>query len=670
MSYSSEEETDLSEPELEEYADRCYKELKNGKEKVKVLDELFRCPYCPSKKKQDYSYKDLLQHASGVGKGLHSRDLRKKGMHLGLVRYMEEGLGQQGLSAQSMMETTEPPQDRDVNELFVWPWMGIVANVPHYWKDGRYVSESGSRLREDLTGRGFNPVRVHPLWNHRGFSGYAIVEFNRDWPGFNKAMLFEKSYEANRRGKRDYYAAKHTRDGLYGWVAREDDFNTNGIIGEHLRKTGDMKSISEIEAEEKRKTTKLVSNLTNVIDVKNQRLKEIECKYNETFISLNNLMTEKDKMHQAYNEEIRKMQKSAREQLEKTFKEHEKITFHLEGQKRELEEHEKELGKREAYNENERRKLYLEKQMNEKATLEQKKANEKVLRLAEDQKSEKEKLHKRILELEKKLDAKQALELEIERMRGALLVMKHMGEDGDMEIEDKMHNIQKNLKEKEEELEDLEALNQALVVKERKSNDELQEARKELIDALKEQQSSRALIGVKRIGELDNKPFHDFAKRKFSKKEADEKAVELCSQWEDYLRDPSWHPFKVVMIEGGKDHKRIASYPCRKCSRLFYSSSINFIFINIWLTSLYHLTVCAKEIIDEEDEKLKELKNDFGDEVYMAVIAALVEMNEYNPSGRYIIPELWNYQYERKAKLKEVVSYILKQWTVHKRRKN
>ncbi|CAK9188251.1 unnamed protein product [Ilex paraguariensis] len=645
------------------YADRCYKELKNAKVKVKVLDELFRCPYCPSKKKQDYCYKDLLQHVSGVGKGLHSRDLTKKGMHLGLVRYMEEDLGQQGLSAQSMIETTEPPKGRDVNELFVWPWMGIVANPPHSWKDGRYVSESGSRLREDLTGRGFSPVRVHPLWNHRGFSGYAIVEFNRDWPGFNKAMLFEKNYEANHRGKRDYYAAKHTRDGLYGWVAREDDFNTNGIIGEHLRKTGDMKSISEIEAEEKHKTTKLVSNLTNVIDIKNQRLKEVECKYNETFISLNNLMTEKDKMHQAYNEEIRKMQKNARDQLEKTFKEHEKITLHLVGQKRELEEHEKELGKREAYNENDRRMLYLEKQMNEKATLEQKKANEKVLRLAVDQKSEKEKLHKRILELEKKLDAKQALELERERMRGALLVMKHMGEDGDMEIEDKMHTIQENLKEKEEELEYLEALNQALVVKERKISDELQEARKELIDAkasnefsliniiqkqlgktnendiatcaLKEE-SSPNLIGVKRMGELYNKPFHNFAKRKFSKKEADAKAMKLCSQWKVYLGDPRWHPFKVIVVEGGKDHK---------------------------------------EIIDEEDEKLKELKNDFGDEVYMAVIAALMEMNEYNPSGhnpcsRCIIPELWHYQEERKATLKEVVSYILDQWKKLKRRKN
>lgn len=66
-------------------------------------------------------------------------------------------------------------------------------------------------------------------------------------------------------------------------------------------------------------------------------------------------------------------------------------------------------------------------------------------------------------------------------MRGALHVMKHMGEDGDMEVKKNMDAIKEDLKEKEEELESMEALQQALVIKERKSNDELQEARKELI---------------------------------------------------------------------------------------------------------------------------------------------------------------------------------------------
>ena len=95
---------------------------------------------------------------------------------------------------------------------------------------------------------------------------------------------------------------------------------------------------------------------------------------------------------------------------------------------------------------------------------------------------EKEELHKLIIDLEAKLDQKQKLELEIERLKGTAEVMKHMGEEGDKEAENNMNSIELELKEKEEELDALEAINQALIVKERKTNDEVQEARKELIN--------------------------------------------------------------------------------------------------------------------------------------------------------------------------------------------
>jgi CRISPR/Cas system-associated exonuclease Cas4 (RecB family) len=66
-----------------------------------------------------------------------------------------------------------------------------------------------------------------------------------------------------------------------------------------------------------------------------------------------------------------------------------------------------------------------------------------------------------------------------------------------------------------------------------------------------------------------------------------------------------------------------------------------------------------QEILDEEDEKLKSLKDELGDEVHDAVAIALKELNEYNPSGRYTIPELWNFREGRKASLKEGVSYLM-----------
>lgn len=57
-------------------------------------------------------------------------------------------------------------------------------------------------------------------------------------------------------------------------------------------------------------------------------------------------------------------------------------------------------------------------------------------------------------------------------------------------------------------------------------------------------------IGVKRMGELDSKPFHEAMRKKYDESQADERAVELCSLWEEYLRDPGWHPIKVATING------------------------------------------------------------------------------------------------------------------------
>lgn len=66
-----------------------------------------------------------------------------------------------------------------------------------------------------------------------------------------------------------------------------------------------------------------------------------------------------------------------------------------------------------------------------------------------------------------------------------------------------------------------------------------------------------------------------------------------------------------------------------------------------------------QEIIDEEDEKLKKLRNECGEDVYKAVGDAMLEMNEYNPSGRYPVPELWNFKDGKKASLKEIIEYIM-----------
>lgn len=94
---------------------------------------------------------------------------------------------------------------------------------------------------------------------------------------------------------------------------------------------------------------------------------------------------------------------------------------------------------------------------------------------------QKEELHNRIMKLEKELDEKQALELEIVQLRGSLKVMEHMEDEDEKEVFTKIDGLLKDLRDREEQLADLEALRQTLTVKERRSNDELQDARKEMI---------------------------------------------------------------------------------------------------------------------------------------------------------------------------------------------
>ena len=87
----------------------------------------------------------------------------------------------------------------------------------------------------------------------------------------------------------------------------------------------------------------------------------------------------------------------------------------------------------------------------------------------------------KILKLQQQLDAKQKLELEIQQLKGKLEVMKHMPGEEDSESKKKIKELTEELQYKYDEMEYMESMNQTLLIKERKSNDELQNARNELI---------------------------------------------------------------------------------------------------------------------------------------------------------------------------------------------
>ena len=51
------------------------------------------------------------------------------------------------------------------------------------------------------------------------------------------------------------------------------------------------------------------------------------------------------------------------------------------------------------------------------------------------------------------------------------------------------------------------------------------------------------------MGELDLQEISN-ACRKLSKEDAEVTAAIICSKWEAEIKNPEWHPFRVVMVDG------------------------------------------------------------------------------------------------------------------------
>ncbi|KAK6915074.1 Zinc finger-XS domain, partial [Dillenia turbinata] len=550
MEYSSEEESDISESEIEEYKDKPYKELKSGKYKVKCSNDTLRCPFCVGKKKQDYRCRDLLQHAAGVSRGSKNRSAKEKANHLALAHYLETDLVDMLEEDCWTVESRPVPEAPERDTLYIWPWTGVVVNIAGDPNNGEAVFKEGHWMKKFLK---YEPVEIHILRSNGGDTAAAVVKFNNDWTGFNNAIQFQNSFSTNRHGKKEWNEwKKNPGRHIYGWFASVEDYHSESQIGEYLRGRGELRTISNIVEEAKETRDHIVENLAHQIAVTNEDLDELHIKYYESNLSLTRMLEEKDRLHQAFYEERSKMQRLAHEHVQRILREKEILSYELQTKRIELDRRSKELNKHEALTELEKQKLDEERKKNDvrnnllqMASMEQRKANENVFRLVEEQK-----VHSLI---------------------------------------SKNHTI--------------------ISINHAKGDEK----------GLSEMLGGRTNIGIKRMGEIDEKPFANTCRKRFPANVAPLKASKLCSSWEENLRNPEWHPFRVVTVNG-----------------------------------------ISEEIINDEDEKLKNLKEEWGDEIYNAVVTALKEMNEYNPSGRYIVPELWNFKEKRKATLKEVISYIMK----------
>lgn len=148
MDYTSDDDSEISDSEIDEYEGKIYARLMSGDLKVNI-GKSYRCPFCCGKKKKDYSIHSLLQHASGVG-AAPNRQAKEKATHRALAKHLKNGLAKSP-EPQSQPIALEPRPLPNRDEKFVWPWMGVLLNVPTEWKDGRQVGESGNRLKEQLS---------------------------------------------------------------------------------------------------------------------------------------------------------------------------------------------------------------------------------------------------------------------------------------------------------------------------------------------------------------------------------------------------------------------------------------------------------------------------------------------------------------------------------------
>lgn len=363
-----------------------------------------------------------------------------------------------------------------------------------------------------------------------------------------------------------------------------------------------------------------MSNSTNVMEVKKRPMEAMESNYMETRETIAKLIAENEKLHQSYFEDVKEMDFSIQEQLQQICNDNELMDLDLQRQEKELECRSIELQKREGAIEIKRKTLAkeIEESAANNSLLQSK---EKMAKLADCHKKEMEKLQDKISYLEKQAkDGNQNLLLEMKCLVEHLNVTE-CRRDLHVKAHKKIADIHTSLKDKEEERKDLEILNQTLVSQDQKNNDELQDARNELIKGLKEVPNTH--IGV--VRKLENEPFYDELLRKYEETEEEKgTASGLWSSWREYLRDPMWELSKLMMLAQKLE---------------------------------------VQQSMDGKDERLECLQRDLLGEVCKAA----TEIN-YNTNVRYT-EVLWNLSESRHATLLEGVSCLLKTWKEQKRKK-
>nr|PNR32310.1 hypothetical protein PHYPA_026436 [Physcomitrium patens] len=241
------------------------------------------------------------------------------------------------------------------------------------------------------------------------------------------------------------------------------------------------------------------------------------------------------------------------------------------------------------------------------------------------------------LQFEKEMENGESMELELavqrkimEPMQKQLLELEKHQVKGLLEMEKSEESDKDKLAELEAELEMNQVMVNALSTIERTANG-LEEANKVAVDLLKTY-GDETIVGIKYAGSIKKAPWIAACKRKYHPDSCEEAASKMISEWEQRLKDPKCHPFTTVGVGGDN-----------------------------WKGKLK--TICGgfrtvQRIINKNDKFLKELNQNLGMEVLQTVTTALMEMEEYNASGRPLMAVAWDFRKNQQTSLKKVQLYF------------
>ena len=220
------ERGDIRHSELKDHEYRYYEDLKRGYYKVKISSLSYSCPFCSGKCKDDYNFRELLNHASRVASGSRSCDSKKKAKHVALERYMRRHLDDRG----------NPEPVAMANRPGLHPV--AVTKAPDDDQPDAVANRSG--LQRDAVTKLPDDDQYVAVANLAGIQRAAVTK----GPSlhYDQYAAVTKPLGGDHCSKRDYYAPKNRGDRWYGWMAHDDDYHLNNIFGVNLCKTEELKT--------------------------------------------------------------------------------------------------------------------------------------------------------------------------------------------------------------------------------------------------------------------------------------------------------------------------------------------------------------------------------------------------------------------------------------------